>query len=105
LQFAYRESISAFIEKRRPSTPAVTEESVGFVELVMRSMETMQASISQFKLAANAPAVVIRIPRNLCGFFEFHRARELIDFGYQRAQQAMKDYERNTLIPSRGRLI
>ena len=43
---------------------------------------------------------MIRIPRNLCGFFEFHRARELIDFGFARAEQALQEYEKNYPRPA-----
>jgi NTE family protein len=37
------------------------------------------------KLAAYAPWLIVDVPRNLCSFFEFDRAAELIDFGYRRA--------------------
>jgi NTE family protein len=56
-------------------------------------METMQATITQFKLAANAPAVIVRIPRNWCDFFDFYRAQEMIDYVYERTEKAMREYE------------
>jgi hypothetical protein len=31
----------------------------------------------------------IEIPRNLCTFFEFDRATELIEFGYRRIEEAL----------------
>jgi NTE family protein len=57
-------------------------------------MDTMQASIARFKLAANRPDVVVEIPRNICSWFEFDRAEELIDFGYARAEDALQQYEK-----------
>jgi NTE family protein len=41
------------------------------------------------KLAAYSPKLVIEIPRNICTFFEFHRAAELIELGYRRTEQAL----------------
>ncbi|MDH3510536.1 MAG: patatin-like phospholipase family protein [Gammaproteobacteria bacterium] len=93
LPAAYRESISRYIDKVWPSADSPGSERIGFLDLVTRSMETMQATITQFKLAASVPAVIVRIPRNLCDFFDFYRAQELIDYGYRRTQQALTEYE------------
>ena len=93
LPAAYRESISRYIDKVWPSADSPGSERIGFLDLVTRSMETMQATITQFKLAASVPAVIVRIPRNLCDFFDFYRAQELIDYGYRRTQQALREYE------------
>lgn len=98
----YRERLGAFLERWWPVedeksgvvATKIAEEKVGFTDILMRSTEAMQASITQFRLAATPPSVLIHIPRNLCGFFDFHRATELIDFGYQRASVAMDLYER-----------
>ncbi len=72
-----------------------TVEKVGLTEIGLRSMEAMQATITQFRLAATPPSVLIQIPRNLCGFFDFHRADELIEFGYERTAIALDEFERD----------
>ncbi|MGE0313856.1 MAG: patatin-like phospholipase family protein [Lautropia sp.] len=86
----------------RAAPVRATAEKVGFTDIVLRSMEAMQASITQFRLAATTPAVLIHIPRNLCGFFDFHRARELIAFGYERTAIALDAYERDRRGIARG---
>jgi NTE family protein len=63
--------------------------TLGAFELLTRSMDTTQACLIRFKLAAYSADILIRIPRNLCGFFEFNQARLLIDYGYQRAQETL----------------
>jgi NTE family protein len=93
LPAGYRESISRYIDMVWPNSDSQGPERIGFLDLVTRSMETMQATITQFKLAANAPAVIVRIPRNLCDFFDFYRAQEIIDYGYERTEKAMREYE------------
>ena len=105
LQNEYRHSIWRYLEKVWPSAPRDTADRIGFSDLLTRSMETMQASITQFKLAATTPSVVISIPRNTCGFFDFDRAAELIAYGCERAEETMERYERNTDgadVPGRG---
>jgi len=58
-------------------------------ELALNSIDTMQTIIARFKMAAYAPGVIVQIPRNICTIFEFHRAKELIEFGYERTEQAL----------------
>jgi NTE family protein len=63
--------------------------AMGFSELMARSLDTMQAQISRVHLALDPPDLVIRIPRDACGFYEFWRARELIELGRHCAEQAL----------------
>lgn len=83
-----RERIAAFFESNWPlggSDSGV--QSLSMRDLVIRSMETMEQTITQVKFAANPPDITVSIPRNLCSFFEFYRARELIEYGYKRAEK------------------
>ena len=53
-------------------------------------IDIMQGAIARFKLAAYAPDKTIDIPRNACSFFEFHRAEEMADLGYERARKVLE---------------
>jgi NTE family protein len=91
----YQIGIERFIEGLLPKGVAdKNQQDLGLFNLVTQSMDTMQASIARFKLAANRPDVVVEIPRNICSWFEFDRAEELIDFGYARAEDALQQYEK-----------
>ena len=35
---------------------------------------------------------MIDIPKNVCSFYEFHRARELIDIGVRRTEAALAQW-------------
>jgi predicted acylesterase/phospholipase RssA len=59
-------------------------------ELFGRSLDTVQATITRLKLAAQPPDLLITIPRNACAFYEFHRAEELIEIGRRRTREALK---------------
>jgi len=54
---------------------------MGLAEIMSRSLDTMQAQISRVQLALDPPELLIRIPRDVCQFYEFWRAGELIDLG------------------------
>jgi NTE family protein len=87
---SYREKISEFVSKllesedSKPTTPDAAD-------LLVKSIDVMQGAIARLKLAAYAPDLVVKIPRDACSFFEFHRAEEMADLGYERTCKALED--------------
>jgi NTE family protein len=59
-------------------------------DVIARSMDTMQSTIARFQLAAYSPDAIVQVPGNACAFFEFWRARELIELGRERAEQSLR---------------
>jgi NTE family protein len=53
----------------------------------------MQESLTQYKLAGYPPDLLISIPKDVSGFYEFWRAKELIAFGYDVALKAINELE------------
>ena len=64
--------------------------SMHLFDVIARSMDTMQSTIARFQLAAYSPDAIVQVPSNACAFFEFWRARELIDIGHERAEAALR---------------
>lgn len=62
---------------------------LGFLELMTGSLDTMQARIARVQLALDPPGVEVRIPRDAAQFYEFWRARELIELGRAEAAKAL----------------
>lgn len=62
---------------------------MGLPEIMSRSLDTMQAQIARVQLALDPPELLIRIPRDVCQFYEFWRAAELIDVGRVVATRAL----------------
>jgi len=58
-------------------------------DIANQSFDAMQATIARQKLASYPPDVLIEIPRNVCGMLEFDRAAEMINLGYNRAEQVL----------------
>jgi len=91
----YRQKIDKYIDNLLSKNSYVNNrEQLGAFNLITQSMETMQTSIARYKIAAYPPDIVIEVPRNICLWYEFDRAQELISFGYNRAQKALANYYR-----------
>jgi len=41
----------------------------------------MQNTILNYKIAGYSPDIIVNIPSDACGFYEFNRAYELIELG------------------------
>ena len=64
-------------------------DEMSLAEAMSRSLDTMQAQIARVHLALDPPEMVIDIPRDVCQFYEFWRAREVIDIGRAEARKAL----------------
>jgi NTE family protein len=56
-----------------------------------KSFETMQGAIARMKLSAYPPDIEIRVPRNLCGSFDFYKSKSIIEYGYNLCETTLKD--------------
>jgi NTE family protein len=71
---------------RRLGNPAA---EIGLVDTMSRALDTMQAQIARVQLALDPPELVIEIPRDVCQFYEFWRAKELVGVGREAAEKAL----------------
>jgi len=66
----------------------------GRLDMLLNAVEVMQGSLTQYKIAGYPPDIIIPINKEICGFFDFHRAREVIDEGRDAAREALVELER-----------
>lgn len=80
-----------WIERRTGGDADDTPDDSQFsiVEMMSRSLDTMQAQISRMHMALDPPELVVRIPRDACQFYEFWRSAELIDIGRAEAEKVL----------------
>lgn len=71
------------------------QTSPGLVAMLLKSLETMESVITRQHMAVFQPDLVIEIQKDACMIHEFHRARELIEVGYQRTIEALDRMQRN----------
>ena len=65
------------------------EEDWGAYDIASQAFEAMQGTISRQKLAAYPPDAVVTIARNVCGSFDYDRAAEMIELGYESARRQL----------------
>ncbi len=63
----------------------------GRFDIMNLAYETMQATLTSYKLAGYPPDVLIEIPKSSARTFEFHRAEELIELGREQTERALAD--------------
>lgn len=80
----FREFVDSFSSEKKPR-----ESPPGLVAVMLRSLDTMEAALTRHHLAMYQPDMVLQVPKNVCMFHEFHRAREVIDFGARLARRTL----------------
>lgn len=80
---SYREKIQHFIDNLQEKIFKSEPADIGLLDIVTNSLDTMQNSIARFRLAAYGPDIIINIPSDVCLFYEFYRAKELIQIGHE----------------------
>jgi NTE family protein len=65
------------------------KQSVHLFSILDRTFDTMQQSLTQYRLGGYPPDMVIEVPRNICETFDFHKAAEVIEKGRQIAREAL----------------
>jgi len=96
-QHLLHEKINTFLEQKLPG-----KEKPGFnyTKIFRKTIDAMQHAITRYKMAECQPDVVIEIPSNACGFYEFHKAYEMIEIGKKTAAEALERLDDATLHPN-----
>lgn len=68
---------------------AAEQAQTGLIDLMARSLDTMQGQLSRMQLAFDPPDILVRISRDSSFFYEFWRTRELIEIGRKQADLAL----------------
>ncbi len=66
------------------------EQELNAFKIVSKSIETMQNLLIRYELAAHKPDLIIEVPKNICDFYDFHKAKELITYGKKQAKKRLK---------------
>lgn len=82
-------------DEAKPVQADIQIGPASMLELVNLSFETMQASLTKYKIAGYPPDVIFDVPKRLCRFFEFQRAPELIELGRMVASDTLDRFEKN----------
>ncbi|MCV6612702.1 MAG: serine protease, partial [Amphritea sp.] len=81
------DKISHYIDKLKDKTDLSTGVDWDAYAIANQAFDAMQSTIARQKLAAYPPDQSIIIPRNACSMFDFDRAGEMIELGYNEARK------------------
>lgn len=88
---SYHRAISSFIEGLQERFNLDERDETNMIDVVTRSVESMQNTIARFKVAAYNPDYLLEVPVNACGVFEFYRAEEMITLGYELTHKMLSE--------------
>jgi len=88
----FEDGIFSFLKSKDPEDSKFKLDSN--IDIIMSSLEVMQGSLSQYKIAGYPPDLLINIPSEVCRFHDFHRAKDVIEVGRKVADKALDDLER-----------
>ncbi|OYT13091.1 MAG: hypothetical protein B6I19_06955 [Bacteroidetes bacterium 4572_114] len=84
--------LKAVQEKLSHLFPSNKKDSMGYFELMTETTGLMLSQIAKLNLELNPPDLLIEISRQVCGTFEFHKAKELVEAGKVAARKALENY-------------
>jgi len=58
-----------------------TFDEMGMFDIMGRTIDIMQNAVLDCKMAGYSPDIMISVPNNSCGFYEFNKAYEMIELG------------------------
>ena len=68
----------------------ITFNEMGMFDIMGRTIDIMQNAVLDCKMAGYSPDIIIGIPNNACGFYEFNRAYEMIELGRMITKEQLK---------------
>ncbi len=86
-----QQKISHYVDKLQDSVIGSININFEAYDIANQAFDAMQSTIARQKLAAYPPDKTIEIPQNICGTFEFDRAEEMIQYGYDAARKAFSE--------------
>lgn len=91
-EMTYNRKIQAFLNSWNKFLPGTSEadKKLGFFDLLNESIDLMQDRLTSLLLEKHRPDILVNISRDVCGTFEFYKAKDLIAIGKETCQEAVE---------------
>jgi len=86
------EALTTILEKAENLIPSSRHDRIGFFNLTNKTLNLMIDRISDLALDITPPDILVDIPTNAFGTFDFYKAGEIIDYGEKKAEAAIRRY-------------
>jgi len=77
--------------KSKSKTSSKSKNKIGQYELIDRSIHMLISEVSEKNLKAFPPDVLVEIPRQICGTFDFLKAKQIIKIGELATEKKLKE--------------
>ncbi len=88
-----RNKAFSFLGREPYEAQAAMDANLGKLGVMYQMFETMQASLTHYKIAGYRPDLLIRVPKDSVSMYEFYRADTQIKLGHAIATQALDAFE------------
>jgi len=78
--------------------PENSFDEMSMFDIIGHTIDTMQDALSDCKSAGYSPDMIIGIPKNACGFYEFNKAYEIIELGRVIAREHLDSEGRRDML-------
>jgi NTE family protein len=91
-QTVYLQKIKEFQAQLQKIIPIGHKESIGYFDLISKTIGLMMNQISELSLQQNTPDIQIDISKDSCGTYDFFKAEELVEIGRHTAVRSLEKY-------------
>ena len=88
-----RNKAISFWDREPNEARAALDANLGKLGVMYQMFETMQTSLTHYKIAGYRPDLLIRVPKDSVSLYEFYRADAQIQLGYDIAVKALDAFE------------
>ncbi len=82
------DKINSFLEHKLSGTE---KSGLHYTTIFTKTINAMQNAITRYKMAGYQPDIVIEIPKDCCGFYEFHKAYKMMELGKMIAKDTLEE--------------
>ncbi len=86
---SFHHKVTHFINRLGNNVKSKMSFNFAAYDIANQAFDAMQSTIARQKLAAYPADITLEIPRNACGTLQFERSKEMIDRGYQLAEDKL----------------
>ena len=92
-QSVYQKKIQDFYRQLRKDKPSNPKQSLGYFDVMNKTISLMTYQMSQMALAHHAPDILINVSRDSCAMYDFYKAEELVEIGRRAASESLAAYK------------
>lgn len=87
----FEQKLSKFVEE---NLFLKKEKTINYFTILSQTIEAAQNLITRYELAAHEPDLIIDIAKDICDFYDFDEAKELIAYGREAAEKKLDEFHK-----------